>query len=82
MKKNKTSDSFEKDMKELEDIVVQMNRGSLSLEKSMELFEKGLKLSKKCSSRLNQAQQKVQKIVNSNTDEDIELEDVSSPANS
>ena len=80
--KSKTSDSFEKDMKELEDIVVQMNQGSLSLEKSMELFEKGLKLSKKCSSRLNQAQQKVQKIVNSNTNEDIELENVPSPADS
>ena len=82
MTSKKTSDSFEKDMKELEDIVVQMNQGSLSLEKSMELFEKGLKLSKKCSSRLNQAQQKVQKIVNSNTDEDIELENVPSPADS
>ena len=80
--KNKKSDPFEADMKELEDIVNQMNKGSLSLEKSMELFEKGLKLSKKCSSRLNQAQQKVQKIVNSNTDEDIELENVPSPADS
>ena len=80
--KNKTSDPFEKDMKELEDIVNQMNKGSLSLEKSMELFEKGLKLSKKCSSRLNQAQQKVQKIINSNTDEDVELENFSSPSDS
>ncbi len=80
--KNKVSSNFEKDMKELEEIVNQMNQGSLSLEKSMELFEKGLKISKKCSDKLNQAQQKVQKIVNSNTDEDIELEEISSSSDS
>ena len=64
-------------MKELENIVDQMNKGSLSLEASMKLFEKGLKISKKCSSQLTQARQKVQKIINSNTDEDPELEDFS-----
>ena len=73
--KDKTN--FEKDMKELENIVNKMAQGSLSLEESMKLFEKGLKISKKCSNQLNQAQQKVQKMINSNTEEDPEFEDIS-----
>lgn len=80
--KSKKLDHFEEDMKNLESIVDQMNKGSLSLESSMELFEKGLKISKKCSDQLVQARQKVQKITNSNTDEDPELEDFSSSSSS
>lgn len=73
-----TKTNFEKDMKELEDIVNKMAQGSLPLEESMKLFEKGLKISKKCSEQLSQVQQKVQKMVNSNTQEDPQLEEFSS----
>jgi len=69
--------SFECNMKELENIVEQMSQNTLSLEKSIELFEKGISLSKSCSRELTQAQQKIQKIVNSNTEEDLKLEDFS-----
>ena len=54
---------FEEDMKKLENIVEKMSQGSLSLEESISLFEQGLKISKKCTDKLNQAQQKVQKII-------------------
>ena len=59
---------FEEDMKKLENIVEKMSQGSLSLEESISLFEQGLKISKKCTDKLNQAQQKVQKIME-NSDE-------------
>ena len=73
-----SSENFEEDMKKLEAIVSQISKGSLSLDESIKLFEQGMELSKKCSKKLNQAEKKVQKIINSNTDEDLELEDVSS----
>ena len=46
MKKNKTSDSYEKLFIELENIVEKMDSGSISLERSLELFEKGMDLIK------------------------------------
>ena len=74
--------NFESNMKELENIVEQMSQNTLSLEKSIELFEKGISLSKSCSKELSQAQQKIQKIINSNTEEDLKLEDFSIPEGS
>lgn len=74
--------NFESNMKELESIVEQMSQNTLSLEKSIELFEKGMSLSKSCSKDLTQAQQKIQKIINSNTEEDVKLEDFSIPVDS
>lgn len=73
---------FESNMKELETIVEKMSQNTLSLEQSIELFEKGMFLSKSCSKELTQAQQKIQKIINSNTEEDLKLEDFSIPENS
>jgi exodeoxyribonuclease VII small subunit len=50
---------FEKKMKRLEEIVDQMEGGDLALEKSLSLFEEGVKLSKDCHVQLNEAEQKV-----------------------
>ena len=75
MKKKKTTGKgFEEDMKQLEDIVRKMGQGGLKLEESIKLFEQGIELSKKCSKELNQAEQRVQKIINSNTTDDVEVE--------
>jgi len=74
--------NFESNMSELENIVEQMSQNKLSLEQSIELFEKGMSLSRSCSKELNQARQKIQKIINSNTEEDLKLEDFSIPEDS
>lgn len=74
--------NFESNMKELENIVEQMSQNTLSLEESIKLFEKGMSLSKSCSKELTQARQKIQKIINSNTEEDVQLEDFSIPEDS
>ncbi len=80
MKKN-TKTNFESKMKELEQIVQKMSQSTLPLDESVQLFEKGMSISKDCAQELNKAQQKVQKIINSNTEEDLELEDLALPSN-
>lgn len=53
-------DSFEKDLKRLEDIVSKMEEGDIPLDESMKLFEEGIKLSRLCSERLDKAEKKVE----------------------
>ncbi len=57
MKKEK---SFEASLKELEEIVEQLEGGDLPLEKSLELFEQGVHLSRNCHKRLDEAERKVE----------------------
>ncbi|MBE7048615.1 MAG: exodeoxyribonuclease VII small subunit [Ruminococcaceae bacterium] len=51
--------SFEKNMAELEQIVAALEAGQIELDESLMLFEKGIKLSKTCQRLLDQAEQKV-----------------------
>ncbi len=51
--------SFENALKELENITIELEKGDISLDKSIELFERGIKLSKICSEKLNNAKQKI-----------------------
>lgn len=53
---------FEKMMDELNDITSKLESGKMSLSESMELFEKGVSLTKKCSELLENAKQKIMKI--------------------
>ena len=52
--------SFESSLKELEQIVEQLEAGDLPLEHSLELFEQGVKLSRNCQKRLDEAERKVE----------------------
>ncbi len=52
--------SFEASLKELEKIVEQLEAGDLPLERSLELFEQGVKLSRDCQKRLDEAERKVE----------------------
>lgn len=52
--------SFEEGLQELETIVEQLEHGELPLEKSLELFEKGVKLSDTCRKQLQEAESKVE----------------------
>lgn len=54
--------SFEEAMQELESIVEKMEQGEISLEQSLESFERGVKLARHSQSLLNKAEQKVQKL--------------------
>lgn len=55
----KEKKSFEEAMNELEEIVEKLENGELSLEKSLEYFQKGVELSKFCSKRLDEIERKI-----------------------
>ncbi len=59
-KKSKTTMSFESALKELEQIAEKLEEGNLSLEKSIELFERGISLSKLCNTMLEEAEGKIE----------------------
>lgn len=61
--KAEKSKSFEALMGELERIVSQLESGDLPLEKSVELFEKGMGLAKEGTKKLDAAEKKVQMLI-------------------
>ncbi len=52
--------TFEASLVELEIIVGQLEEGDLPLEESLDLFEKGVKLSRDCRSRLTNAERRIE----------------------
>ncbi|MBM3322967.1 exodeoxyribonuclease VII small subunit [candidate division WOR-3 bacterium] len=54
---------FEQALAELESIVKQLEAGNLALEKSLELFERGVVLARLCKEKLTQAELKVSQLV-------------------
>jgi exodeoxyribonuclease VII small subunit len=60
-----TEKSFETSLTELEQIVEQLEGGNLPLERSLELFEQGVRLSRECQSRLDEAERKVEMLLRS-----------------
>ena len=53
---------FEKAMTRLENIVDELERGDLDIDKSLEIFEEGIKMSRLCTKKLNEAEAKIQKL--------------------
>jgi exodeoxyribonuclease VII small subunit len=66
--------TFEQSITELEKIVSQLESGSVTLDESLSLFEKGIKLSKSCQQMLDAAEKKVS-ILMTNDDGEIVKED-------
>jgi exodeoxyribonuclease VII small subunit len=58
--KDNNSQNFETSLEQLERIVRELERGDLPLEKSLELFEQGIKLSRACQERLNEAERRIE----------------------
>ena len=73
MKKNKSTPSYEKIFEELEKIVQEMDAGDISLEKSLEYFEKGMSLIKQGKDRLQDSEIRVNTLMNK-TDSKSELD--------
>jgi exodeoxyribonuclease VII small subunit len=55
--------NFEEHLTQLEKVVEQLERGDLSLDESVRLFEDGMKLSTACKKELEQAEGRVQVLV-------------------
>jgi exodeoxyribonuclease VII small subunit len=58
--KQATPPDFEDALERLEDIVKTLEAGDLGLDKSLELFEEGIRLSRFCHGKLEQAERRVE----------------------
>jgi exodeoxyribonuclease VII small subunit len=58
--------TFEASLEALEQIVLELERGDLPLEKSLELFEHGIRLSRECQERLSQAERRIEVLLRDN----------------
>ena len=52
--------SFEAALKQLEEIVQRLERGELPLEESLKLYEEGIRLSRLCHAKLEEAEGKIE----------------------
>jgi exodeoxyribonuclease VII small subunit len=67
--------SLEEMMARLEEITSELENEKLPLEKSLKLYEEGVKLASKCATELEAAKRKI-KILQQGADGEIELTDV------
>ena len=78
-KKPTKSLAFEETLKELETIISKLEVGSLPLDKALNEFEKGIKLTKQGQNQLQKAEQRIQILLAENGDS--ALTDFSLPEN-
>lgn len=62
---------FEEAMKELEEIITLFENGEIDLDMSIKKFKRGNELIKICESRLDEAENKLYKIINKDEVEEI-----------
>lgn len=71
----KKEKSFEDSLNELESIVKELEAGNVDLDKAIEKYSEAMKLAKTCGDKLNNATEKVNKILKENGSlEDFEIE--------
>jgi exodeoxyribonuclease VII small subunit len=54
---------FEKALERLEEIVAMLESGDMELEKSLKVFEEGIKMARVCQVHLSHAEKKIEKLV-------------------
>jgi exodeoxyribonuclease VII small subunit len=64
--KKKVPIDFESALKELESLVEKMEQGDIRLEDSLQHFERGIELTRHCQQALQEAEQKVQILLEKN----------------
>lgn len=68
-------DKFEKKLEELENMVLELEKGDVDLDDAIEKYTKAMKLAKECSDRLKTAEENVNKILTeSGKEEDFNIE--------
>ena len=68
MAKKKT---FEEAMKQLEQIVKELETGDMPLEKAIKKFEEGIKISKYCSDKLDESEKKITQLIGNSDDDTV-----------
>jgi len=72
MPKKKSANLFEDSLAELEQLVAQLEQGDITLEESLKAFERGVALTRTCQQALQQADQKVQILLEKNGAQTLE----------
>ncbi len=78
MMSNSNTQSFEEMMKELENIVQKLDNENVSLEESLNLYQRGMKLSATCDETLKDAEKKVNELMadeHTDNNDDVVKED-------
>ena len=75
----KEENNFEEKMKELENLVVELEKGELNLDDSVKKFEQGMKISKECNDILEKAEKSISILLEK--DDDIEESDFNTDNN-
>jgi exodeoxyribonuclease VII small subunit len=70
-KKSEKTPPFEASLKELETLVEKMEQGELSLEESLQHFERGIQLTRSCQQALKDAGQKVDMLLQKNGQDEV-----------
>jgi exodeoxyribonuclease VII small subunit len=70
-KKTEADPNFEKTLAELEKLVVNLEEGKLSLDESLSGFKHGIELTRQCQSALDNAQQTVEQLTNTEDQESL-----------
>jgi exodeoxyribonuclease VII small subunit len=68
--------SFEEQLTELEKVVDQLERGDLTLEENVQLFERGVTLSNACKTQLASAESRIQVLLHPQRDGAVRLEEL------
>lgn len=67
---------FEENLKELETIIKELENGEIDLDSSIEKYTKAMRLVSTCEKKLNEVEEKVNKILNENGElEDFNIEE-------
>ncbi len=69
--KTKPDSDFEKTLGELEKLIEKLEEGELSLDESLSSFKQGIALTRQCQSVLDNAQQTVEQLINSEGEESL-----------
>ena len=72
MASGKEKDNFEDSLNNLETIVSKLEKGELSLDKSIEMFEKGISMYNDCKEFLSTAENKIKVLTDSLKEEELE----------
>jgi exodeoxyribonuclease VII small subunit len=64
--------TFEQSMKQLEQIVVELESGELTLEQAIKKFEEGMELSKFCSLKLEETERKITLLMQNSAGQAVE----------
>jgi exodeoxyribonuclease VII small subunit len=68
--------SFESQLAELEKVVEKLEKGDLSLDESVTLFERGVHLSNACKKQLSTAESRIQVLLEPDEDGPVQVEEL------